>query len=767
MTIKILQRPLKTKIQQSINILEIKTPSLTERCLNYIQVRERLLGASYRPNNDISELLRLEEDNKNNIIDKKIEILHASKIKKTRFSNLNCIYMYEQHKTQKNNNNNNINNYTNKNIIKHTKMGKRKLSQEETSLEQEDSDQDYQDINDSKATKNKRGKTSDLDQKKRDLQILEAELKTTKDEKRRKEMEQKILSVKTIIDAINVCTEYKAEKKKNKNTKKDETISTRSQNTESNKINGQQNNIPLLLKKQEEIILNMATRQSKKTQPPINATNTSTNNNENNNNPKILSKINSRSSFNNQQQINQASATNNEKQPSAIAQTASLIPKPIMPNRYVNLNTNQKKDMLNAILNSNTLKFTGRSLNNYSNGRNNNDLREKIQQIAGNIMVSFSCYSVESNVNDTATRSKPEYFLKIYTYDEEDYLIMDKKDYTSIGDNIKRVNNQIPLLLHTTLSKKINIDDDDFKDRIHNDHGIVNIQRISKNNETHYTTVKIECDNVQNWKELLTKGLQLETSKFNIISEWESEPLFCYNCLTYKHYKDNCPEIKQWCKICTNELLHENEKHDCNMKCKWCSSTSHKSNDKCCEKYKNEKQWKNRNYEKLKQLLEIQKSKYNTRREKTTARNKTQLSNDESNNNNLINLLRNELDTKLKSIENKNKDDKKSLESQIQEYKTEFEKFRESQTKMNKKIKDKIVSSNKIAQSGYIHIKFLVKEQMKNTSIRNEMEEELKKLEEEQEELSETESMEHNESTERPEEDGNISFQNSIGPLEL
>ncbi len=423
-------------------------------------------------------------------------------------------------------------------------------------------------------------------------------------------------------------------------------------------------------------------------------------------------------------------------------QVASQIPKPTSNNNI--LTQNQKKDLLKAILSSNTLKFTGKSLINYANGKNNNDLREKIQQIAGQILISFNCYSVEEDVfnNSSSFQAKKEYFLKIYTYDEEDFHTMDRKDFSSLGENIKRIDNNIPLLLHTTLTKKINIDDVDFKEKMYNEYGIINMQRIIKNEELQYTTVKIECSDVNSWKSLLVKGLQLESSKFNIVTEWEFEPLFCYKCLAYKHHKDNCPNNTILCRICTSNILFESENHTCVMKCKWCNLNTHKSNDKCCEKYKVEKNWKNSNYEKLKNLLDIQKTKYNMRRNQHSSKISQPLINKDNFNANstLVSILRNELDTKLKSFEEKSNEEKRLLEKQIQDYKQDFEKFREQQNIMNKKIKDKIVSSNKIAKSGYIHIKYLVKEQMKDAKIRQEMDKELKDLEEEKNDLSDNEA---------------------------
>ncbi len=270
MTYKILKR---TAIQSSQNYnkaFETTHPTLTDKCMNYIKSRNKILGNTYRPNNDMIDILRLEIEELKRKLATVTQKLHASGKMNDSIEKLEYIHAIS------NNNRSGLTNISKVNNITSVKvdMTQQKRKHFDKSYDEE---LDYQEDNDQEeeyvVTKTKRGKMSDIDQMKQEIKLLELELKNTKDENRIMEIEQKILSDKKIIEAINVCTEYK-EGKKQKKKNQIEFISTRSQTknstnleninntteTETNnknnknniKLNGQKNSQDQLLQKQEE-----------------------------------------------------------------------------------------------------------------------------------------------------------------------------------------------------------------------------------------------------------------------------------------------------------------------------------------------------------------------------------------------------------------------------------------------------------------------------------------------------------------------------------
>jgi hypothetical protein len=267
-------------------------------------------------------------------------------------------------------------------------------------------------------------------------------------------------------------------------------------------------------------------------------------------------------------------------------------------------------------------------------------------------------------------------------FDEEDFLLLEKKSFTVIGEDIKRMENKMPLLIHSTLSYKVKINQE-LLTKLKNDHGIINMTRmISKKEEQfgvsskkNFTTIKIEVSNEMQWKKLLTNGLQIDVGQPCVTNYWPREPVFCTNCLNYGHYKDICDSITLSCETCTKEITLELVSHECAQYCKYCSNNKHITNAKDCPKYINEKTWKNRAYPKLAALLDIKKSKYNTRRTRD-------------------NVKQNESTNDTYKLEFENK--LKALETQIRENRQELFEFKEEQRETNDKIKKEMRSKHKL-----------------------------------------------------------------------
>jgi hypothetical protein len=774
MTIQILKRdPELAKFNKKINNSNVsinKNKTLSERCENYNNTRSKIFGNNYKPNNDMKEL---EEAVKNDLEDEFYRTLHISieewnDIYNTYTQLLNNFNIINSRREKHTIDNilsdyvliKNLENIFRKIMDKNNRKRKQSNSGDDENEYEESSDTSvYKTNNDhntiTTAKKSKKNK-SDMEKKEDEIKILEKELSTTKEQSKRIMIEQKILSAKQLIEAISICNTHKEEKKKLKAIKSSSLISTTTihtrnsiaqinNNLNTNNIDNQTNksNNNIKLNAQTNNIKNLLTRielRQEQQQSENNQFNNIINNKMaptkpttsgkstgrqviNNNNKQLgedTNNNNNNGGNNNNNNNNNNGGNNNNNNRRVVNGNNNST--------HQNINENEiskKKGLIKAAHNANAMKFESKSFAKFVNGKNSYELKERIRQFCGDIMVGHACY--EKKQDEATLNQTKMYILKIFMYDEDDYLELDKKDHMTLfdGNEGKRVSNKIPLIAHTILSTKICLENKNLQKTLHDEYGIISTKRMISNKpgETKnqiYTSVKLEVNDLENWKKVLTNGIYIDSSRLSIVTEWKKEPIFCKKCLTYKHRLENCPDNNIYCEICTILLDNHDSEHECIQKCKYCNKETHQTNSKSCIKYQNEKEIANKNYQKLIELLEIKKSKYNIKRNQIDKVNTNQ---DD------LSKLKHELEEKINKLEdtytaneNKRTADKKELIVMINNLK-------ESQNQSIKKIKDKLNTTERNFKINNIRNKYLTDYLLKDAKLKERMEEEIVEIE--------------------------------------
>jgi len=776
MTVKILKRignPNGSINEKSKHTLKTHT-NLDDRCDTYQRLRNDILGMNYNNNDDIKKLKVIAEYKLEDSYDQD-EILHISKNSRDKLAAA-YTYMHKNLKFMK------TSQYKQEDLISDyvlikdlenhfSALIKSNMSQKRRN-NSDDEDTDEQ-LNTQSNYKRKKGNKSDLEKKKEEIHQLELLLSKTIDEEEKKHIEQKILSGTKIIDALSICSQFKEQKKLEKNkTQPNTRINTRSL-TQNNtgepsttntkieeisdkeiRLNGKQNN-------QKDYLNKMNQRKSQQRYLP--SDNQQQQSQQQQSQQQQSQQQQKQQQQNHQQstqrmkyQVNSSKSSNGACSSNSLATNSSNTSiesdnypsfgsKQILnrinasrdsPKTSTPENKQQSKkdniainlvDQLRAAYNAYTLKFVGENLKNYIQNKNSTDLQRKMLEITGDILVNYQCYKYEYVEEE---EDKIEYVLKVYMHDEEDYLKMESKSFESIiGVNGERLKNELPLLIHTSISTKYDINEEEFMDHMHKEYGVIDMQRLINSKKTeselrnqNFTTVKMEIDNLNNWKKVLTNGMMIEGTKVTIVSEWEFEPQFCRKCLNYKHKEDKCIDAVNYCEICTKELSHINQKHICVMKCKHCNRNTHKTNDKCCSKYIMEKNQRNKHYKKLIEILEIVKSKYNIRRKHNIKSNNNETTNEKQNLEAFKQSVKNEVSAELDKL-------KEHYTREKDEILQIINRLKDNQKRTNKKMKEKMATSTKDTEIVNLRIKAIADEMIKDTAVKKKLEDEINAIE--------------------------------------
>jgi len=321
-----------------------------------------------------------------------------------------------------------------------------------------------------------------------------------------------------------------------------------------------------------------------------------------------------------------------------------------------------------------------------------NDLDDKMDQLLGEISVrNYNVYKRQKK--QAMCLEDTEYILKIECHDLDNYyevksLELEKNMFKSHKVNLLPTNNKLLIFCHIPIN--INETNTNVKKSLMDNYGICNVERYRDDKGKPTSKCVVHMIDVDTWLWIYKHGFHC-CGKFIVTSEKIYKPKCCKKCKQIGHNVERCTNADEVCETCSvvipanqSELLNSNnkKKHICQkdvIKCVNCG-LKHSSYSIECYKYKLEYNRINRAYMQIISISGASKSKYNKKatdllNEKSTINQTTDMSTINLVND-AVNKAMNEYKSEQQLVNEKVNEDLKRIEARVDVTNKNFKAFK-------------------------------------------------------------------------------------------